>query len=223
MRVKLLLLIIGLAAGLSPLQAQFENDPRAKTILDKLAAQYKGYSSFKAEFKYRLRSPASGLNDVKMGELLVQGEKYRISLDKGNELILNDTKTLVRIADGEANLMDYDPDEAGSMSPTAILTMYKSGYRYMQVDDIQVGEYPCTVIDFIPDLSPAERKREPVAKIKLYIKKSDGTILRWRIYEKSGNTYEMTILKFTPNVAVWSSTFTFDKSKHPGILINDLR
>jgi len=43
------------------------------------------------------------------------------------------------------------------------------------------------------------------------------------MFDKAGNRYKYTITKFTANVKVDDSFFTFDPKKYPGIEVIDLR
>jgi len=44
-----------------------------------------------------------------------------------------------------------------------------------------------------------------------------------KVLYKDGNEVTYTLKKFTPNVDLYESVFTFDKSKYPGVEVNDVR
>jgi len=44
-----------------------------------------------------------------------------------------------------------------------------------------------------------------------------------KVFDKNGNIYTYSIVKFTPNAAVTDDLFSFNKSKYPGVEIVDLR
>ncbi len=43
------------------------------------------------------------------------------------------------------------------------------------------------------------------------------------MFKKNGNRYLFVIKNFTPNPAVAPTTFAFDKTKHKGVKVIDLR
>jgi outer membrane lipoprotein-sorting protein len=43
------------------------------------------------------------------------------------------------------------------------------------------------------------------------------------LFDKSGNTFTYKITKYQTDLPVTASEFTFDKSKFPGVEVNDMR
>ncbi|MFM7851931.1 MAG: LolA family protein, partial [Flammeovirgaceae bacterium] len=68
-----------------------------------------------------------------------------------------------------------------------------------------------------------EKKNAQYFKIKMFISKKDKNIQSWTMFDRSGNKYKYSIIKFVPNVKVDDSFFNFDVKKHPGIEVNELR
>ena len=60
-------------------------------------------------------------------------------------------------------------------------------------------------------------------KVKLWVNPSDYTIKKWVMFEKSGNRYAYIISKFNSKPLTTVSTFKFDKTKYPGVHVEDLR
>lgn len=73
-------------------------------------------------------------------------------------------------------------------------------------------------IDLIP-----ENRNNPFFKVRLIINKKDKTIKSWKIFEKSGNSYDYSVKTFTPNLTLTDSEFVFDKAKYKGVEVVDLR
>jgi outer membrane lipoprotein-sorting protein len=73
-------------------------------------------------------------------------------------------------------------------------------------------------IDLVP-----EKKNAQYFKIKMMIAKKDKSIQSWTMFDKSGNRYKYVITKFTPNLKIDDTFFSFDPKKYPGVEIIDVR
>jgi len=194
-----------------------QNDAKALKILDAMSAKYKDMPAFKAEFKYSIESANSGVNENFKGEIIVKGEKFRLKLD-GQEIINDGNTVWTYLAeDNEVNISDYEPSEE-DITPSKIYTIYKKGYKYVFLEEKKEGNFIYEVVDLIP-----EKKDKQIFKIRLQVNKKDKSIKNWKIFEKSGNKYQYTVTKFTPNVKVDDKYFTFDKTLYQGVEVVDLR
>jgi len=68
-----------------------------------------------------------------------------------------------------------------------------------------------------------EKKDAQYFKVKMMISKKDKSVQSWTMFDKGGNRYKYTITKFTPNIKIEDSYFTFDPKKFPGVEVIDLR
>lgn len=191
-----------------------QNDPKAQEILDAMSKKYKEMGSFKAKFSYTLES--GKLSETAEGEITVKGSKFKLKLGD-QEIFNNGTTVWTKIDDKEVNKSTYHSED-DDLNPTKIYTMYKKGYKYILISEHnESGKVFSTV-----DLEPLDVKKAQITKVRIIINKKDKTIKSWKIFEKNGNKYVYTIKSFTPNVNVADSEFTFDKSKYPGVTVNDL-
>ena len=60
-------------------------------------------------------------------------------------------------------------------------------------------------------------------KIKVTIDKTNQTILKSVVYDKSGTIHTYTITNQVPNLKLEDKTFTFDKALYPKVEVIDLR
>jgi len=192
-------------------------DPKALTILDEMSNKFKTYSSYKASFTYTLKNSTANINEVSSGELMVRGAKYRIKLPN-MEIINNGTTVWNYMKEAnEVNISTYDPAD-DDISPNKIYSMYKKGYKYTYVGDKVEAGKTYQIIELVP-----EDRKNKFFKVKLEINKLDKSIKNWKLFEKNGNIYDYSIKSFTPNTINDDASFTFDKTKYPGVEIIDLR
>jgi outer membrane lipoprotein carrier protein len=197
--------------------AHAQKDPKAGKILDEMSAKYKALKAFNASFQQTLENPSNKIKETIEGDITVSGTKFRLST-KGQEVV-NDGKTMWTFmkAENEVNVSDYDPDEE-EISPTQIFTLYQKGYKYTYVEQLTEGGVAYDVVE----LSPEDRANSLI-KVRLQVGKKDRSVKSWKMFKKNGNRYSFVIKKFTPNPPVTASTFSFDKTKHKGVKVIDLR
>lgn len=194
------------------LPAAAQKDKRAQTILDAMSNHYQALKLYQAAFTY------TGGGAVQKGDLTVKNNKFRLIV--GGQEVLTDGKTMSTYMkeSNEVNVQDYDAAGAGELNPTQIYSLYKKGYNYRFVKEQKQGGRTLDVVE----LTSAQAKNT-ISRVQISVDRADSSIRNWVITDKSGKKTSYTITKFTPNVNVPDSYFVFDKSKHPGVEVVDLR
>jgi len=192
-------------------------DPKALEILEAMSKKYKAITAFEANLTSGMTNETEGVNEEFKGKITVKGDKFRLLLDD-QEIINNGTTVWTYLPSAkEVNIDNFDPG-SDDVNPTKIFEMYKKGFKYLYLADKTEGGVVCEEIDLVP-----EKKDAQYFKIKMMIVKKDKSIQSWTMFDKAGNRYKYTITKFTANVKVDDSFFTFDPKKYPGIEVIDLR
>ncbi|MBC7448017.1 MAG: outer membrane lipoprotein carrier protein LolA [Hymenobacteraceae bacterium] len=215
MTIRTLSVLAGLLLTTSVASAQ--QDPKAGKILDEMSAKYKSLKAFKASFQQTLENPLNKIKETMEGDITVSGSKFRLQT-KGQEVV-NDGKTMWTFmkAENEVNISDYDPDEE-EISPTQIFTLYQKGYKYTYVEQMTENGIAYDVVELAP-----EDRSNSLIKVRLQVSKKDRSVKSWKMFKKNGNRYSFVIKNFMPNPPVTVSTFAFDKAKHKGVKVIDLR
>ncbi len=205
----LLLLVLQLA------QAQF--DPKAKEILDAMSNKYQQIGSFESDFSYSMENPTQSISEDFEGEIIVQGDKYRLNM--GGQEIVNNGETIWTYLEevNEVNIDDYDPAE-GDISPTQIYNAYQRGFKYVYLEDLTEGGVTYHVVDLLP-----ENTDNQFFKIRLHISVVNNTLKKWQIFDKNGTIYTYQISNFNPEADISDDVFTFDTSKYENVEVVDLR
>ncbi|GAB3748281.1 hypothetical protein GCM10028817_06680 [Spirosoma pomorum] len=187
-----------------------QKDKRAQTILDAMSQKYKSLNSYRAAFSY------TGAESYK-GDLTVKSDKFRLSM--GDQEVFSDGKTMSTYIK-ETNELNVQDQEKGAseLNPTEIYNLYKRGFDYKFVKEQKQGGRTMEIIQLTPN-----KKKINVASVQLAIDKADKSIRNWLITDKNGKKSTYTITSFTPNVNVPDTYFVFDKAKHPGVEVVDLR
>ncbi len=213
-------ILTGILITLMPLaavQAQSEYDKEARKILDAMSQHYQAIGAYEADFSYTMEIPDQPQADQFEGQITVKGDKFRLNM--GGQEVINDGTTQWTYLEeaNEVNIDNYDPEE-GDISPTQIYNAYQRGFKYVYEEDETINGKAYQVVDLIP-----ENKDNQFFKIRLHISQEDKVLKRWKIFEKNGTRYTYDINNFDPEAPVDDEVFTFNKRKHKGVEVVDLR
>lgn len=195
-----------------------QNDAAAKKILDGVSTKFKTYKAPQASFTYRVENAQGKALSTKKGTVTMKGNKYRVNMD-GME-IYSDGKTVWNF-DKSANEVTVNTVDASgtAMTPQKLLTnFYDRDFYYKYNGEKKEAGKQLQEIE----LTPTDKTR-PFHKVYLLVDKSTNSIYSARFLEKTGGRYSYTITSMKPSVSVADSDFTFDKAKHPGVEVVDLR
>ncbi|PRY13243.1 outer membrane lipoprotein-sorting protein [Pontibacter ummariensis] len=194
-----------------------QQDPKAGKILNAMSQKYKTMKAFKADFAQTLENPSAKVKETMNGNILVSGDKYRLGVS-GQEIISDGKLMWTFLKDANEVTITESDEEAEAMSPSKIFDMYKKGYKYAfaGTETIDGGKYD------VIELSPEDRKN-PIYKVRLYISQKDKTLKSWQMFRNNGNRYTYTIKNFQANPTLAADAFTFNKAKHKGVNVVDLR
>jgi outer membrane lipoprotein-sorting protein len=197
--------------------AYAQQDPKAGKILDAMSQKYRTMKAFKADFAQTLENPSAKVKETMAGNILVSGEKYRLGVS-GQEIISDGKLMWTFLKDANEVTITESDDEAEAMAPSKIFDMYKKGYKYKYAgtETVDGGKYD------VIELSPEDRKN-PIYKVRLYISQKDKTLKSWEMFRNNGSRYIYTIKNFEANPTLATDDFTFNKAKHKGVSVVDLR
>lgn len=207
-----------LTAGAQTSKNPTTNDPAAKKILDAVSAKFRTYAAPQATFTYRVENAQGKALSSKTGTVTMKGNKYKVVMD-GME-IYSDGKTIWSYdkASNEVTVNNVDAS-ANSMTPQKLLTnFYDKDFFYKFNGDKKEGSRNLQEIE----LTPTDKTR-PFHKVYLLVDKGTTGLYSAKFLEKTGGRYSYTINSIKGNVTVSDKDFTFDKSKHPGVEVVDLR
>ncbi len=197
----------------SVLVAGAQNDPAAKSILDKVSAKFKTLKSVQAKYVLNVTNRAGKNAGKKSGDIYLKGTKYYIS-DAGMEIISDGKKIWKYEADAnEVSVSNVDNSASGGLSPQKLFTnFYDKDFLYKLNGNKKIGNKTLAEIE----LTPTD-KRKSFFKVYLYIDQAEQMIVSSKIYETSGNVYDYSISDMKVNQPLSDNMFSFDKSKHPGV------
>jgi len=192
------------------------NDPKAKSILDKVSLTFKNKEGIYSRFSQTIEVPG-GKNTSKEGELYLKGNKFKVQFP--DQTIFCDEKSVWTYLkeDNEVQINDYEPDQS-DITPSSMFNIYQSDFHYIQIADESISGTPCFVID----LTPKDKSRS-YFKIRLWINKSTFFARRIKVFDKNGYRYTYTINHIDTKSKLSDTLFQFNRANFPGVKVEDLR
>ncbi len=197
---------------------QDKSDPEAKKVLDAVSAKFKTFTTVNAGFSYKVENASGKALSTQTGTLLMKGTKYKVNFG-GQEIFCNGTT--VWNYDKSANEVTISNLDAssGMITPQKLFTnFYDSDFLYILNGEKKIGTKTVQEIEMTP-----VDKSKPFHKVYLYVDKAAKTIHSTKVLESAGNRYIYTVTSMKTNAAIADNTFSFDKSKYPGVDVVDLR
>ena len=212
---KLGIIILILASSFSGMSQGKANE--AEKLLEKISKRYKAFKTIKADFTYTLENKQEKIQEKQKGQILIKGNKFR--LDIANQLIICDNKTVWTFSReiNEVQISNYDAKK-GAIKLDDIFTMYGKGFLYKQIESKKDGNKELVLIE----LTPKDKKKK-YFKIKVWVDKTNQTILSSQVFDKNGSIHTYTVNNQVPNLIFQDNQFVFDVKKFPGCEVVDLR
>jgi outer membrane lipoprotein-sorting protein len=134
--------------------------------------------------------------------------------------IISDGKTIWNFDKSSNEVTINNVDASGNaMTPQKLLTnFYDKDFFYKYNGEKKDGTKKVQEIE----LTPTDKSR-PFHKVYLLVDKSTNSIYSAKFLEKTGGRYSYTINNLKGSVTSSDKDFSFDKSKHPGVEVVDLR
>lgn len=187
-------------------------DPEAKKILDQASAKIKSYKSIEAVLTIEIQDAQGVSQGIKKADFFMKGTRYIMKIN-GQEIYC-DGKTIWTYdkAANEVTITKVDPN-SNALSPQKLFTnMYDKDFLYKVNGEQKMGTKTVIEIEMTPN-----DKSQNFHKIYLYIDKKTHLPSSGKMLDKSGSRYLYTINSLNANAKLTDASFTFDKSKYPGV------
>lgn len=185
-------------------------------ILNKVSNLYSKSTGTELKLKIGIEDDKTGKSNSTSGVLKTAGNKFNLNTSFA-EMVF-DGKTL-DVFDKQANELTIsvpEDDEVSSVDPTAIITMFKEGYK------ISAPEYDSSGKLATITLYP-EEKGADATMIKVTIDTTTSTPTKIKTFGKNGVNQFVEIQKVETNKTFKDEVFQFNADKYPKLQVIDLR
>jgi len=196
-----------------------ESDPRATKLLDKMSKKFEAFSSYELDFRVSMTTPDSDEPTVQKGKFIRKGKQYRVIAHDQNIFCDAQNVWIYTPKSNEVQINDADDTDDDFVSPDKLFNLYKTGeYLYHVSREFKDGKNKMMEIEF----KPTDRMND-FFKIKMVLNMTTNQPKSIKIFYKDGLRVTMGLSKLKKNKTYDSDFFSFNKSKYPGVKVEDLR
>lgn len=212
MKIKNILVILLVAFSINSFAQN-----KAKTLLNQVSQKVKSYDNISIEFKYVLENTAERIKQETKGDVILQGEKYKLNI-LGVTRLFDGTKLYnISSEDEEITISSEKDNEEDSVTPSKMLSFYEDGYTYAMDIEQNINGRKIQLVK----LTPIDSKSE-IKYILLGIDNQTKHIYNLMQIGKNGTKTTLTVNSFKTNEPLSKTLFTFDANKYKGYYINKL-
>jgi len=210
MRIKILLI--------TTLFFQISMAQNAKDILEKTSDAYKDISGFILSFTLNTEDTAEKVTYTHDGKAYLKGNKFKIDVPDGITWFDGKTQWVYMKGGDEVNVSNPTGEELAAISPVALLSIYKSGFKLNYLGEKTEKGKSVYRVEMIP-----QQKNSEITKFILSIDKSTYYFTSIILKGKDGVNNNLTITNTKKGAGLTDKAFIFDKNEYPDLEIIDLR
>jgi outer membrane lipoprotein-sorting protein len=190
---------------------------KAKTLLNEVSQKVKSYENISIDFKYALENISENIKQETKGDVVMQGNKYRLNILGVTRLFDGKTMYSISTEDEEVTISSENDDENDAITPSKMLSFYEDGYTYNMDIEQNINGRKIQYVKLTPIDSDSEIKN-----ILLGIDAQTKHIYNLIQVGKNGTKTTLTVNSFKTNEPLSKSLFTFDANKYQDYYINKL-
>lgn len=190
---------------------------KGKALLNEVSTKVKSYDNISIDFKYVLENTSENIKQETKGDVIMQGEKYKLNILGVTRLY--DGKTLYSISpeDEEVTISSESENEEDAITPSKMLSFYEEGYVYALDIEQNIKGRKIQYVKLTPIDSDSEIKY-----ILLGVDANTKHIYNLIQVGKNGAQTTLTVNSFKTNEPLSKTLFTFDANKYKDYYINKL-
>jgi len=190
---------------------------QGKSLLKEVSTKVKSYDNISIDFKYVLENTSENIKQETRGDVVMQGEKYRLNILGITRLFDGKTTYSISPEDEEVTISSDNTDEEDNITPSKMLSFYEDGYMYaMDIEQNIKGRK----VQYVK-LTPIDSNSE-IKNILLGVDKQTKHIYNLIQIGKNGTKTTLTVNSFKTNEPLPKTLFTFDANKYKDYYINKL-
>ena len=190
---------------------------KAQTLLNEVSEKVKSYETISLDFKYILENVSENIKQETKGDVVMQGDKYRLNILGVTRLFDGKTLYSISIEDEEVSITSNIDDENNTITPSKMLSFYEDGYTYNLDIEQDINGRKIQYVKLTPIDSDSEIKN-----MLLGVDAQTKHIYKLIQVGKTGTKTSLTVISFETNQPLPKTFFTFDADKYKDYYINNL-
>lgn len=186
-----------------------QNGEEAKKLLEDVTAKMKSYDNIYIVFDYVLENKEADVEQIFDGDVTLQGENYIVSLFDTTIIFDGDFSYTIVPENEEVNIVKTDGNNKEAISPSNLLTFYKSGYTFSSGEKKNINGKQIQFVDLVPIDSNSD-----IISVEVGIDKKNLHIYSVREIGNNDTHTIITVRNLKTNQKLEQNTFTFDEQKY---------
>ena len=212
MKIKNIVIVLLVAISLNSFAQN-----KAQALLNEVSKKVKSYENISIDFKYVLENTAEKIKQETKGDVVMQGEKYKLNILGVTRLFDGKKLYNISIEDEEVTISSESDNEEDAITPSKMLSFYEDGYTYKLDIEQNINGRKIQYVRLTPIDSNSEIKY-----ILLGIDNQTKHIYNLIQVGKNGTKTTLTVNSFKTNEPLSKTLFTFDANKYKDYYINKL-
>jgi len=182
------------------------NAQTAKQYLDKVYSKYQNAQTYYIKFNFEHQN--KGNAQTKTGEVFSAKQKFNLNVDDVNQIY--DGKKLYTVAKDDKEVMISSATNTDDfLTPTKVLSSYKTGYSYALDKKQTIGGKSIQFIKLTPTQQNAAMKYSVLG-----INTKNNEIYSYQEFAKDGSKTTITVKEYLENLIIHKDYFNFDQKKY---------
>lgn len=194
------------------------NAQNARDILDKANLAYNRAGGITASFTINTEEVKGKTVYSQDGKAYLKGNKFKIDVPDGITWFDGKTQWVYAKGSDEVNVSNPTGEELAGVSPSVLLSLYKTGFKLNYKGEKKEKSKTVYVIEMIP-----LGKKTEFSKMIVYIDKVSNIFTSVSTFGKDGVNNHLLITKIQTGVSLADNVFVFNKKEYPGVDVIDLR
>ena len=195
-----------------------QSSTESKAILDKASKLFEQSEGVKLSFTLAPDDANAGAFEPQQGIAFVKGNKFKLDLPSATTWFDGTTQWVLLKDANEVNISNPTPQELISISPLALLNMYKTEYVLKKPITKTYNGKATTEIEMTPI-----NKTQDFKSLTIALDNKTNIVVMVRFTTRDGNKNKLIIADYNSNNKYTNDLFIFNKNNHPGVEIIDLR
>ena len=186
-----------------------QNGGEAKKLLEDVTAKMKSYDNIYIAFDYVLENKEADVEQTFDGDVTLQGENYIVSLFDTTIIFDGDFSYTIVPENEEVNIVKSDGNNKEAISPSNLLTFYKSGYTFSNGEKKNIDGKQIQFVDLVPIDSNSD-----IISVEVGVDKKNLHIYSVREIGNNETHTIITVRSLKTNQKLEQNTFAFDEQKY---------
>lgn len=199
-----------------PLVMLAQTDSKAKAFFDKTIVVLQN-TPIQTDFSVVYENAVTDEHETKKGKLLLKGNKFYFALENMELFFDGKTQWMYMQDVDEVSVSEPTGKELSEINPILMVKEFRKTHM-VQFDADDVATSPNRLLN----LYPLDKSVDHF-KVTLVVKENTKQIVSIKISFKNGTSTLFSTKNYQVLKTLSDSVFTFDKSKYPNVMINDLR